>query len=208
MLGTNPIAVAAPAGRHGTLCLDMATSTIPRGRIEVAARRGETLQAGWAIDRDGRPALTPHAALDGSLQPLGGSEATGGYKGYGLSLVVDMLTGILGGAHFGPEVVPLFSTHDGEADLGHAFIVIDPTAFDEAGAFEARLEHALDLLVAAPTIADAPGRVVVPGEPEAEAELRAEAGGIVVDPEHYAALEALGTRFGLPLPESRPHGTR
>jgi LDH2 family malate/lactate/ureidoglycolate dehydrogenase len=206
MLGTNPIAVAAPAGRHGTLCLDMATSTIPRGRIEVAARRGETLQAGWAIDREGRPALTPEAALEGSLQPLGGAEATGGYKGYGLSLIVDLLTGILAGARFGAEIVPLFSTHDGEADLGQAFIVIDPAAIDEPGAFESRMEHALDLLVAAPTVADAPGRVLVPGEPEAEAERRAEAVGIVVDAEHHAALEALATRFELPLPPSRPHG--
>ena len=103
MIGTNPIAIAAPAGRFGAFCLDMATSTIPRGRIEVAARRGETLPVGWAIDADGRPALTPEAALAGALHPLGGEEATAGYKGYGLSLAVDLLTGVLGGAAFGPE---------------------------------------------------------------------------------------------------------
>ena len=205
MLGTNPIAVAAPAGRHGTFCLDMATSTIPRGRIEVAARRGETLRAGWAIDREGRPALTPEAALEDPLQPLGGAEETGGYKGYGLGLVVDLLTGVLAGAHFGPEIVPLFSTHDGEADLGQAFLVIDPAAIDEEGAFEARLEHALDLLVAAPTIPDAPDRVLVPGEPEAAAERRADEVGIIVDAEHHAALAALAERFDVPLPETIPH---
>jgi LDH2 family malate/lactate/ureidoglycolate dehydrogenase len=202
MLGTNPIAVAAPAGRHGTFCLDMATSTVPRGRIEVAARRGETLQAGWAIDRDGRPALTPEAALAGSLQPLGGAEQTGGYKGYGLSLVVDLLTGILGGAHFGPEVIPLFSTHDGESDLGQAFIVIDPSAIDDDGAFEARMEHAVDLLVAAPTIPDAPGPVLMPGAPEADAERRADQVGVIIDAEHHAALTALAERSGIPLPAS------
>ena len=202
MLGTNPIAVAAPAGRHGIMCLDMATSTIPRGRIEVAARRGEPLRAGWAIDRDGRPALTPDAALAGALQPLGGAEETGGYKGYGLGLVVDLLTGILAGAHYGPGIVPLFSTHDGEADLGQTFIVIDPAAIDEVGAFEARLEDALDLLVAAPTIPDAPGRVLVPGEPEAAAERRADEIGVVIDTEHHAALAALAERFDLPLPEA------
>jgi LDH2 family malate/lactate/ureidoglycolate dehydrogenase len=205
MLGTNPIAVAAPAGRHGTLCLDMATSTIPRGRIEVAARRGEPLQHGWAIDREGRPALTPEVALEGALQPLGGAEETGGYKGYGLALVVDLLTGILAGARFGPEIVPLFSTQSGEADLGQAFIVIDPAAIDEPGAFEARLEHALDLLVAAPTIPDAPGRVLVPGEPEAAAERRADELGVVIDAEHHAALAVLAERFDVPLPETIPH---
>ena len=95
LLGTNPIAVAAPAGRFGTFCLDMATSTVPRGRIEVAARRGWTLLVGWAIDADGNAATTADAALAGSLHPLGGEEATGGYKGYGLAMVVELLTGIL-----------------------------------------------------------------------------------------------------------------
>jgi len=76
LIGTNPIAIAAPAGRFGTFCLDMATSMVPRGRIEVAARRGEELPIGWAIDADGRAARMPEAALGGALQPLGGDEAT------------------------------------------------------------------------------------------------------------------------------------
>ena len=135
MLGTNPIAIAAPAGRFGSFCLDMATSTVPRGRIEVAARRGEALPVGWAIDADGRPALTPESALAGALHPLGGEEATAGYKGYGLALAVDMLTGVLAGAAFGPNIIGLFST-EAPSDLGQAFIVIDPAAIDEAGAFE------------------------------------------------------------------------
>jgi LDH2 family malate/lactate/ureidoglycolate dehydrogenase len=200
LIGTNPIAVAAPAGRFGTLCLDMATSTVPRGRIEVAARRGETLPAGWAIDADGRPATTPDAALGGALQPLGGGEQTAGYKGYGLSLVVDLLTGVLGGGAFGPNIVPLFSTHHGIADLGQLFWVVDPAAIDDPGVFEARLERYCEQLVAAPTIPDAPGRVLLPGEPEAAAEERAAARGVVVDREHHERLEAIAGRFGLPLP--------
>ena len=151
LLGTNPIAIAAPAGRFGSFCLDMATSTVPRGRIEVAARRGESLPVGWALDVDGRPATTPDAALAGSLLPLGGLEESGGHKGYGLSLAVDLLTGVLGGAAYGPSIVSLFSTHEGEANLGHAFLVIDPSAIDEPGAFEARLEDFLGMLVEAPT---------------------------------------------------------
>ena len=119
-------------------------------------------------------------------------------------IVVDLLTGILAGAHYGAGIVPLFSTHEGEADLGQTFIVIDPAAIDEAGAFEARLEDALDQLVAAPTIPDAPGRVLVPGEPEAAAERRADTVGVIIDAEHHAALEALAERFDLPLPEASP----
>jgi LDH2 family malate/lactate/ureidoglycolate dehydrogenase len=204
MLGTNPIAVAAPAGRFGALCLDMATSTIPRGRIEVAARRGENLLEGWAIDAEGRPALTPEAALEGALMPLGGGEATAGYKGYGLALVVDMLTAVLSGATSGPSVVGLFST-DAASDLGQAFWVVDPAVLDgSAGPFEQRLEALCADLVAAPTAPGAPDRVLIPGEPEAAAERLSERRGVVLDGRHHAALVGLGETAGLPFPEVGP----
>ena len=199
LIGTNPIAIAAPAGGFGTFCLDMATSTVPRGRIEVAVRRGETLPVGWAIDADGRPATTPAAALGGALQPLGGDESTAGYKGYGLALAVDLLTGVLGGATFGPNILGLFSTA-GPSDLGQAFTVIDPAAIDAPGAFEARLASYLDRLVAAPTVPGAPGRVLVAGEPETAAEARSDARGVIIDAVHAETLAALGSRFGIPFP--------
>jgi LDH2 family malate/lactate/ureidoglycolate dehydrogenase len=205
MIGTNPIALAAPAGRWGTFCLDMATSTIPRGRIEVAARRGETLPVGWAIGPDGQPATTPEAALAGALLPLGGLEVTAGYKGYGLGLGVDILTGILGGAAFGPNIVGLFST-ESPSDLGQSFVVIDPAAIGEPGAFESRLERYLDLLTAAETVPGAPGRVLVPGEPEAEAERRSDERGITIDGRHHAGLVELAGRFGVPFPAVTPVG--
>jgi LDH2 family malate/lactate/ureidoglycolate dehydrogenase len=203
LIGTNPIALAAPAGRFGSFCLDMATSTIPRGRIEVAARRGELLPVGWAIDSEGRAATTPEAALDGALHPLGGAEATGGHKGYGLALAVDLLTGVLAGASFGPNIVGLFST-DGPSDLGQTFIVIDPAAVDAAGAFEARLERYLGQLVAAPTVPDAPGRVLVPGEPEADAERRSDVRGAMLDTVHAERLIELGDRYGIAFPVASP----
>ena len=199
LIGTNPIAIAAPAGRFGAFCLDMATSTVPRGRIEVAARRGEILPIGWAIDADGRPATTPEAALEGALHPLGGEEAGGGHKGYGLALAVDVLTGVLGAASFGPNILGLFST-DGPSDLGQTFIVLDPAAIEEEGAFERRLEGYLDQLIAAPTAPDAPGRVLVHGEPEAEAARRSDEHGVVIDRVHADRLRELGERLGLPFP--------
>jgi LDH2 family malate/lactate/ureidoglycolate dehydrogenase len=204
MLGTNPIAVAAPAGRFGALCLDMATSTIPRGRIEVAARRGENLVEGWAIDAEGRPALTPEAALEGALMPLGGGEATAGYKGYGLALVVDMLTAVLAGATSGPSVIGLFST-EAPSDLGQAFWVVDPAALDgSAETFEQRLEALCADLITAPTAPGAPDRVLIPGEPEAAAERLAERRGVVIDGRHHAALVALADAAALPFPEVGP----
>lgn len=203
LIGTNPIAIAAPAGRHGSFCLDMATSTIPRGRIEVAARRGESLPVGWAIGPDGRPATVPEAALAGALLPLGGTEETAGYKGYGLSLAVDMLTGVLAGASFGPNVIGLFSTAE-PSDLGQAFWAIDPAALGEAGSFERRLEGYLDQLTSAETAPGAPGRVLVPGEPEAEAARRADERGVPLDVRHLESLVELGNRFGLPFPSVWP----
>ena len=199
LIGTNPIAIAAPAGRFGTFCLDMATSTVPRGRIEVAARRGEELPVGWAIDADGRPARTPDAALAGALHPLGGEESTAGYKGYGLGLAVDLMTGVLAGAAFGPNIIGLFST-EAASDLGQAFVVIDPAAADPSGGFVERVEAYFERLITAPTAPDAPGRVLIPGEPEAEAERRADAHGVVIDPVHAANLVALGERAGIPFP--------
>ncbi len=201
MLGTNPIAVAAPAGRHGMVVLDMATSTIPRGRIEVAARRGESLLAGWAIGPDGSAALTPDEALAGALQPLGGEERTAGYKGYGLALVVEMLTGVLGGAAFGPNIVGLFST-EAKSDLGQFYLALDPQAVDEPGAFEARLEQLIDQLIAAPLVPDAPGLVLFPGQPEAERAERSARDGIVVDREHFENLARLAQRFDVEFPGS------
>jgi L-2-hydroxycarboxylate dehydrogenase (NAD+) len=198
LIGTNPIAIAAPAGHFGAFSLDMATSTIPRGRIVVAARRGEVLPVGWAIDAEGRPATTPEAALAGALHPLGGEEATGGHKGYGLALAVDLLTGVLGGAAFGPNILGLFST-EGPSNLGQAFIVIDPAAIGTREAFEGRLEGYLDQLVAAPTVPGAAGRVLVPGEPEAEAERRADERGVVIDVVHARKLTELGERLGVPF---------
>ena len=202
MLGTNPIAVAAPAGRHGIMCLDMATSTIPRGRIEVAARRGEPLRAGWAIDRDGRPALTPEAALAGALQPLGGAEETGGYKGYGLGLVVDLLTGILAGARLRPgdRAALLDARRRGgpRPDLHRD----RPRGHRRGGCIRGPPGGRPRPARGRADDPDAPGRVLVPGEPEAAAERRADEVGVVIDAEHHAALAALAARFDLPLPEA------
>lgn len=199
LIGTNPIAVAAPAGRHGAFCLDMATSTIPRGRIEVAARRSEKLPVGWAIGPDGRPATTPETALAGALLPLGGLEETAGYKGYGLALAVDILTGVLGGASFGPHIVGLFGS-DQPSDLGQSFWAVDPAALGDPEAFEQRLEVYLDELSSAQTTSDAPGPVLIPGQPEAESERRAQNLGVRLDKGHHLALVKLGERFGVRFP--------
>lgn len=199
LLGTNPIAFAAPAGRFGNLVLDMATSTVTWGRLLVAARRGQEVAGGVAMDSEGHMTTSPAAALaDGALLPLGGGEETAGYKGYGLALMVDALTGVLAGASFGPFVLP-FSLVGGPSDLGQLFLAIDPNAVDPGG-FEPRLEALLDELVRAPTAPDAPGPVLIPGQPEAEREAEQREHGIVLDRGHHDLLVKLGERLGLEFP--------
>lgn len=200
MIGTNPVAVAVPAGKHGMLVLDMATSTVPRGRLEVAARRGETLPFGWAIGPDGSPTTSPEAGLAGALLPLGGEEDTAGYKGYGLALIVDVLTGVLAGARFGPNILGLFSTA-GKSDLGHLLMALDPAAVADPAEFVARLEQYLDQLAASALMPDAPGPVIYPGLPEAERAARHAREGIPIDPAHYDSLVELGRHWGLAAPE-------
>jgi LDH2 family malate/lactate/ureidoglycolate dehydrogenase len=114
---------------------------------------------------------------------------------------VDILTGVLGGAAFGPNIIGLFST-EAPSDLGQAFIVIDADAFGERAAFEARLERYFDQLASANTVPEAPGRVLIPGEPEAEAERRTAASGIRIDERHRAGLASLGERLGVAFPAS------
>ena len=108
--------------------------------------------------------------------------------------------GILGGGAFGPNTVSLFSTHEGPADLGETFMAIDPAALGEPGAFEARMELLIGQLTDAPTVPDAPGPVLIPGAPEAEAERLAARRGVVIDREHHETLIAMGERMGVPLP--------
>lgn len=199
MLGTNPIAVAAPAGRFGTLVLDMATSTITWGRVEVAARRGAELPPGVALDKRGNPTTSPDAVLGGGcLLPLGGPEETAGYKGYGLALIVDLLTGVLASANFGARVIG-FSLIDGPSNLGQLFMAIDPHAVDP-GSFEARVETLLDDVTHAKTAPGAPGPILIPGQPEAQREAEQRRTGIVLDRAHYESLVSLGEHLGIESP--------
>jgi LDH2 family malate/lactate/ureidoglycolate dehydrogenase len=199
LLGTNPIAVAAPAGRFGTFVLDMATSAVTWGRVLVADRRGSDIAGGVAIDGDGNPSTSPSEVLrTGALLPLGGLEATAGYKGYGLAMMVDVLTGVLAGANFGSRVVP-FSTTAGPSDLGQLFLAIDPATLGD-DEFEARMEALCEELVTAPLAPDAPGPVLIPGQPETEMEAEQLRTGVRLEAGHHDALVRLGERLDVPFP--------
>lgn len=123
VFGTNPLAIAFPGETaEQAIVLDMATSVAARGRIRLAAKNAETIPYGWALDADGQPTTDPASALTGTMLPIGD------HKGYGLSLAIDVLAGLLPGAAFGGHVKPL-NHPDEPSDNGHLFAAVNITAF-------------------------------------------------------------------------------
>lgn len=167
-MATNPIAFAAPGGRNPPFSLDMATTTVAVGKIDIARWQGKRIPEGWANDDAGRPETDPNAALavePKRLTPLGGTRERGSHKGYGLAAMVETLVTILSGSQSAGR-----NLRTGErgrhVDVGHFYLAIDPAFFrGEAGAFERDLDAMVDWLHATPA-ADAGRPVLVPGDPE------------------------------------------
>ena len=159
IFGTNPICIALP-NREGKMpiVLDMATSEAARGKIRLAAKNGENIPFGWAIDENGRPTDDPFAALRGTMLPIGG------YKGYGLSLMIDVLGGLLTGNPFGGEIKPLNEPHD-FSQHGHAMMAINIESIMPYSEYLSKI----DLLIERIRECGEPGSVLLPGEKEFEA---------------------------------------
>ncbi|KAK6165965.1 hypothetical protein SNE40_022767 [Patella caerulea] len=162
-LGTNPLTLAAPANNGDSMVLDMATTSVALGKIELSDRKGQDIPVGWGCDETGKPCKNPGRVVEsGGLMPLGGDENTAGYKGYGLGMMVEVFCGILAGSNFGPNVRS-WKTHDKKANLGQCFVAIDPTAF--APGFTDRMSELIDHCR---NLEPATGQseVLVPGDPE------------------------------------------
>jgi LDH2 family malate/lactate/ureidoglycolate dehydrogenase len=119
LLSTNPIAAAIPAGKEPEIVLDMATTVAAYGKVKAKAKRGEMMPEGWMIDRQGRPLLDPTRSEEGFLLPIGG------YKGYGLALIVGLLAGTLQGAAMGKDVVDFNKDSVTPTNTGQAILVIN-----------------------------------------------------------------------------------
>jgi len=195
-IGTNPIAIAVPTDESLPFVLDMATSVVPRGRLEVAARQGASLPTGWGLDARGATTTKPEAALDGALLPLGGPLLTSGYKGYGLAVAVELLAAVLPGSLYGPLVAPMWDTTR-PSDLGQFFMAINMAAFDEPAAFKARAGDLLRRIKDSP-LADGTTEILVAGEKEQRAATEARRHGIALDPIVAAQLSQLATRYNVP----------
>ena len=158
VLGTNPIAMAVPDGDGGiALQFDFSTSAVALGKITMAAAAGEEIPLGWAVDAEGIPTSDPEAALAGSLV------SAGGYKGYGISLMVELLAGAMTGCRLSADVPPLKTTDGQPHDLGQFYIVIDPTSYSGRG-FHDRLKALGESITSQPG-ARLPGAGRVPSDP-------------------------------------------
>lgn len=185
-LGTNPICLAAPG-----FDLDMATSQVAMNRVWNARDEGRPIPEGWGVDAEGR--TTTDAAAVTSGMPLGG------YKGYGLALMVEVLTGVLAGAGVRHGVGELYGDHSEPSDTGHFHLAIDPERTVGRERFEAVLGGLLGELRA---IRPAPGfdEVLVPGDPEARARAERSVAGVPIEPELWRTLNELSSELGVPAP--------
>ncbi len=199
MLGTNPIAFAVPTGPDSPpFVLDMATSAVAFGKVEVARRAGVSLTPGLAFDAKCEPTTDPHLAK--YLAPLGGDRATSGYKGYGLAVMVDILCGPLAGALWGAH---LSSVHEAGnvARLGHAFFAWQIAAFRDADDFYREVRQMLDELRGCPVVEHEESHpVLVPGDLELEATRQHELNGVPLDRIVAAELRNIGRRYGIAWP--------
>lgn len=190
LLSTNPIAVAVPAGEEPPVVLDMATTVAAYGKVKAKAQRGEQMPEGWMIDRTGAPLTDPRRADEGFLMPIGG------YKGYGLALIVGLLAGTLNGAAMGSEVIDFNHDDTSVTNTGQAILVIDPDAFGDLAGFKDRVDKLVRELRASERM---PGvdRIWLPGEQSHQKRIANLRDGLALPPALLAALDKLAGELGI-----------
>ncbi len=191
LLSTNPIAVAVPAGEEAPIVLDMATTVAAYGKVKAKAQRGESMPVGWMIDRQGQPLTDPTRSDEGFLMPIGG------YKGYGLSLIVGLLAGTLNGAAMGRGVIDFNKDYETTTNTGQAIAVIDPAAFGDVAAFKARVDQVVREMRASERMAGV-DRIWLPGEQSHAKREENERLGIPLPPALRAQLDAVAADVGAP----------
>ena len=192
LLSTNPIAVAVPAGEEPPVVLDMATTVAAYGKVKAKAQRGEQMPVGWMIDRQGQPLTDPRRAEEGFLLPIGG------YKGYGLSMIVGLLAGTLNGAAMGSEVIDFNKDDTSVTNTGQAIVAIDPDAFGEIDEFKARVDKLVRELRASERM---PGvdRIWMPGEQSHARQLANRHEGLALPTALREQLDKFAREMGIPL---------
>lgn len=205
LLGTNPIAMAVPAGAEPPFVADFATTTASNGKLEILQRKNEDAPEGWIQDQNGMVTCDAHSLkTGGALLPLGGDRQGGSHKGYMLGSMVDILSAVLSGANFGPWVppfpayVPMPENMPGRG-IGHFFGAMRIDAFRPAADFKKDMDQWISRFRS--SAATEGNRVLIPGDPERELEKERLARGIPIDNQVVEQNKLLADRFGLSLPE-------
>jgi LDH2 family malate/lactate/ureidoglycolate dehydrogenase len=187
-VGTNPWSWAAPAGSFAPLMLDIANTGVARGKIYLARQKGVPIPEGWAIDAEGAPTTDPVAALAGATLPMAG------HKGYAIAVVMDMLSGVLGGGGFGSSVAGPYQA-ERRGGVGHFMLALDIQAFQPLAEFEERMERLIAELKDV-ALAKGAGEIVYPGEIEARNAAQGRRDGLSLPQETLAGLAALADEHG------------
>ena len=191
-VGTNPWSIAAPAGRHPALLLDISNTHIARGKIHLAIQQGQPLPQGWAADVAGAPTTDPLKALAGMLLPMAG------HKGYAIAVMMDVLAGVLSGSSFAAAVHgPYQAEH--RAGVGHLAIALDVQAFMPLAEFNARAEELIRELKSVPP-ARAGDEIYYPGEKETRIEALQRQDGIALPAKTEADLNRLARSMAIEPP--------
>ena len=190
LLSTNPIACAIPAMHEAPVILDMATTVTSYGKVKAKRQRGEMMPEGWMINRDGTPLLDPQQADDGLLLPIGG------YKGYGLALIIGMLAGTLNGAALGKDVVDFNHDASTPTNTGQAIMVIDPDAFGEVKEFKERMDSVIQEMRNSERIQGV-DRIWLPGEQSHQKRIDYARDGIPIPDALAKQLHGLATELGI-----------
>ncbi|MDQ1002199.1 LDH2 family malate/lactate/ureidoglycolate dehydrogenase [Neobacillus niacini] len=188
--GTNPFSIGVPAGNELPYILDMATSVVAKGKIIKAMNDNKSIPLGWAIDKDGNDTTDSKAAFDGLVLPLGGA------KGYGLAFMVDIFSGILSGANWGPHINDLYSNFETPQNLGQFIWLMRPDLFMEMEDFKARMDQAIREIRSVektPSIS----RIYIPGELEHDLYVNRMEEGIPLEDTIWTELKLLGDELGL-----------
>src|SRR5713226_2875297 len=190
LLSTNPIAVAIPAGDEAPIVLDMATTVAAYGKVKAKLQRGEMMPEGWMIDQEGRPITDPKRAAEGFLLPIGG------YKGYGLALIIGLLAGTLNGAAMGKDVIDFNHDQTTTTNTGQAIVAIDIAAFGDVAAFKNSVDTLARDLRGSRRM---PGveRIWLPGEQSQAKRIAYARDGIPLAPALLRSLDQLAGELGI-----------
>ncbi|GAB3617261.1 Ldh family oxidoreductase [Okibacterium endophyticum] len=188
-VGANPWSIATPGGSRGPVVLDIANIVVARGKIYSALQKGEQIPESWALDADGVPTVDPQAAIDGLILPMAG------HKGYGISFMMDILSGVLTGSGFGPNVVGPY-VPDRRSECGHLVIALDIETMIGHGEFDRRIDELIRLTKSVPLAAGV-DEVFYPGELEDRAYARASTEGVFLPAKTVNELRVLAADAGI-----------